>query len=219
MTGSVGSSAASGAGAGATTTTASSGSGGATSSQSASASSSGSAIGCADGQREGFVDLATYPNIAACAGGWTTPGVLGNVAPSCGLQGGDDGPNPPGIGCAVSDLCAAGWHVCSSKGDVAAKSPSGCMGVAVPNAPAAFFVTAQSGSGAGLCDGNGANDLFGCGTIGIPPSATCAPLDRFSNDLCMALVAPWTCGTDNTAEAANVTKPGADAGGALCCRD
>ena len=34
-----------------------------------------SAVGCADGQREGFTDLAMYPDIAGCSGAWTIPGI------------------------------------------------------------------------------------------------------------------------------------------------
>jgi len=32
--------------------------------------------GCADGQREGFVDDVEYAAIAGCAGGWSIPGVM-----------------------------------------------------------------------------------------------------------------------------------------------
>src|SRR5262249_10188320 len=46
-----------------------------------------SAVGCADGQREGFRNLTTYPNIAGCSGAWTIPGIHGSnpgIAPACG---------------------------------------------------------------------------------------------------------------------------------------
>jgi hypothetical protein len=62
--------------------------------------------------------------------------------------------------------------------------------------------------------------VFGCGDLGIPPDVTtCAPLDRFSNDLCAALPPPWACGADAIAEANSVTKATSEAGGVLCCRD
>ena len=35
----------------------------------------GGAIGCADGQREGFANTSVFPNIAACSGGWSIPGI------------------------------------------------------------------------------------------------------------------------------------------------
>ena len=47
-----------------------------------------SAIGCADGTREGLIDGVAFPAIAACAGTWT-----GDVS-------------------AGAPLCAVGWHVC-----------------------------------------------------------------------------------------------------------
>src|SRR5262245_27652189 len=61
-------------------------------------------VGCADGQREGFVDLSAYPHIAACAGGWSAPGVIG-VTAACDHHAGDDGPDPSGVGCSAADLC------------------------------------------------------------------------------------------------------------------
>jgi len=33
-------------------------------------------VGCSDGTREGFHDMANWPNIAGCAGGWTSSGLL-----------------------------------------------------------------------------------------------------------------------------------------------
>jgi len=54
--------------------------------------------------------------------------------------------------------------------------------------------------------------------FGTAAAASCSPLDRFSNDRCVALGAPWSCGVDGAAEAANVTKSGPSGGGVLCCR-
>ena len=169
---------------------------------------------CADGTREGFLDASTYPDIAACAGGFTVPGLLGTVA-TCGRKGGNDGPDPTGDGCAGA-------------GDAP---------------PGSFFATGQSGPGCDVCAtgtqpdcGNNscqqgcapsptmANDVFGCGNVGdIPDPTSCAPLDRFGNNLCAALPPPWSCPMDpagaDVSEALLVTKPGADGGGVLCCRD
>lgn len=194
-------------------------------------------IGCADGAREGFLAIGTYPAIAACSGGFHVPGLLGGLSAKCGLGGGDDGPNPDGVGCSAADLCATGWHVCASAAEVAALSPTGCAG----SAPAGglFFATRQSSPGCGLCamgsvaaPGCGAcecvsdclqtdltsNDVFGCGSLGAVPD-DCGVLDRFSNNNCGSLSPPWSCTSDGCTEAHAVTKPGPSAGGVLCCRD
>ncbi len=215
--------------------------------------------GCADGQREGFVDDETFPDIAGCSGGWSVPGVMpfnpgtapdcpsiktfDTVTPACNRQGGDDGPNPNGAGCDVADLCQAGWHVCESSDDVTKHSPSGCTGATKNGNPSRFFVTRQSSNGCALCatgggsgsNCNGAsctpgcaesarttNDLFGCGNFGQPnPDLTCNPLDRYSNNVCTALQANWSCPDDGSGlcEAFTVVHHGAAFGGVLCCRD
>jgi hypothetical protein len=139
--------------------------------------------------------------------------------PACNLGAGDDGNNASGNGCNVADLCAVGWHVCDSAMDVMDSHQGGCTGVTVNNDPNLFFATRQSGPGFGDC-GNGANDLFGCGNWGAGIFGNgCAPLDLFSNDLCVDLGGPWQCGNDGEQEANNVTKTDATVGGVLCCRD
>jgi hypothetical protein len=177
-------------------------------------------VGCADGQREGFLDIAAYPDIAACSGGFALPGVIGLSTPACGRTAGDDGANPDGTGCNALDLCAVGFHICSSSAEVSLDSSTGCTGAAVGTDPV-FFITAQSASGSRICVPIGVDDVFGCGTLGSRPvnNSNCAPLDRWSTNLCMALTAPWDCGTDQTSEASHVVKRGASAGGVLCCHD
>jgi hypothetical protein len=174
-------------------------------------------VGCADGQREGFLDVAAYPNIAACDGGFQVPGIVGLTGPACGRAGGDDGARPDGSGCNVEDLCSVGFHVCASATEVGAKSTTGCIG-AVAVTPSVFYLTLQSGFGQQKC-GPGTNDVFGCGNIGFRPSQGCGVLDRASGDLCAGLIAPWTCGSDLIGEALNVAKPGSAAGGVLCCKN
>lgn len=164
-------------------------------------------IGCADGSREGFVDLGTYPNLAACSGAWDVPGAF-HSAPTCGREAGNGGANANGLGCNVEDLCAGGWHVCYGPDDidirtggrgcddaVAADYPqhgSGTTNIAHPPG-AAFFMTRTSGSGTGNCDEvvNGFpqsfNDIFGCGNMGAPPQANCYPLNRFGHNQCSSL--------------------------------
>jgi hypothetical protein len=212
------------------------------SSSSVASSSSGSggapATGCSDGTREGFVDEMLYPAIAGCSGGWTVPGILVSK-PTCARLAGNSSANPKGTGCSTEDLCAAGFHVCAGAVEVAQKSPTGCKGAAL--AGALFFATRQGSTGCAICTlgqnsdpaaCNGcncamgcapnpttANDVFGCGTLGQAPLAACGTLDRFSNDLCGALGAPWSCGNDGCNEANAVTKPAPDGGGVLCCAD
>jgi hypothetical protein len=166
--------------------------------------------GCSDGQREGYIGS---PNIAACSGGWSVPGVT-VASPSCNHNAGDDSANPAGTGCSVADLCEVGWHVCAGSAEVVSKSDGlNCNGDLL-----GFFATRQSGPGWAIC-GAGNNDLFGCGSIGATPGPSCGVLNRFSNDLCINLGAPWSCGSDGYQEAANVTKNGSAGGGVLCCRD
>ena len=175
--------------------------------------------GCSDGEREGFVDSATYPRIAGCSGGWKRTGVRWSLDPSQERVAGDDSVDPEGDdenGASVADLCALGWHVCESAADVAASSPDGCAGVG--DTAGLFFATRQSGPGDGEC-GDGANDLFGCGTVGSTNvKASCAPISRCSNNLCSSLSAEWDCGEGAYTEADEVIKTGPAGGGVLCCQ-
>ncbi|MBM4371044.1 MAG: hypothetical protein FJ098_05285 [Deltaproteobacteria bacterium] len=152
--------------------------------------------GCADGAREGFLDADTYTHIAGCAGAWSLPGITPDtVQPACGLQGGDDGPKPEGGGCSSHDLCAAGWHVCSTWQEVAQKSPTGCAGATPPDAKpkSLFFAIRQPSFNGSVCGewGDGFNDVFGCGNLGagLGPDKGCGPLDRV-----LASTQPDTCG-------------------------
>jgi hypothetical protein len=176
-------------------------------------------VGCSDATREGYTPAATYPNIAACAGAWSIPGLQPPTTktPACSRGSGNSGVNATGAGCNVSDLCQGGWHVCESSAEVLQKSNgAGCAPAATPGL---FFATRQSGAGGATC-GPGANDLFGCGGVGAAPApGACVPLDRFSNDLCSALPAGWSCGLDAFQEANNVTHTNGNDGGVLCCRD
>jgi hypothetical protein len=176
-------------------------------------------VGCSDGTREGFTPASTFRNIAACAGGWSIAGLLAPATktPACSRASGNGSVNPTGAGCTVADLCQVGWHVCESAAEVMAKTGgAGCAGAATAGF---FFATRQSGPGAAQC-GAGANDVFGCGGVGIAPDpVTCAPLDRFSGDLCANLPAGFACGADGLEEANNVTHGNSTDGGALCCRD
>jgi hypothetical protein len=69
------------------------------------------AVGCADGQREGFADLTKFPDIAGCLGVWDGEMTLrkGKTSKACG----DD----LEICGSPSDVCAVGWHLCGRDGD------------------------------------------------------------------------------------------------------
>jgi hypothetical protein len=142
-------------------------------------------VGCADGEREGFVDDKAWPQIAGCSGAWDEPGITpDDVAQTCGGKGGDDGEHKDGKGCSSPDLCATGWHVCKGWQEVAQKSPTGCAG-ATPTGAAPkslLFAMRQPSENGSVCGdwGDGFNDVFGCGNLGhtLSPEKSCGPLDR-----------------------------------------
>jgi hypothetical protein len=223
-----------------------------------------SVVGCADGTREGFVDIAANPAIAGCSGGWSVPGVMlqdpgtapkcptvptfDTQSPACGRSGGNDGPNPDGQGCSVADLCADGWHVCTSSADVESHAPAGCAAATLADDPPLFFVSRQSSNGCCVCASGTrtdsdcdslecttgcaqtadiSNDVFGCGNFGEPSGGTdpfvdCGPLDRSTSNQCAFLQgSSWSCDDDGSGlcEAFVLVHGAADYGGALCCRD
>jgi hypothetical protein len=93
-------------------------------------------VGCADGQREAFVDAAAFPGVAGCIAEWT--GTASLRAPGTGATCGDDtGPCP-----APADACAPGWHLCGSSGSVAEVAAIG--GDACETAGGGRFVAAMS---------------------------------------------------------------------------
>lgn len=152
------------------------------------------ATGCADGAREGFVDVSAFPDIAGCSGGFTIPGVMAanpgtaptcpsvvtydTVTPACNRMGGDDGLNPSGTDCNVADLCAAGWHVCATASDIESHSPTGCEGATQATDPPLFFVSRQPSTGCGIC-ATGTNT--GCNSASC--ATDCAPTELTANDL------------------------------------
>jgi len=174
-------------------------------------------MGCADGNREALADEVAYPDIAACAGGFQVPGVR-MQAPLCDRGAGNFGRWPDGMGCTIEDLCAEGWHVCATRGEVAEAGLSACDDEEWGEQ---FFVTGQSGEGSNTCNDTGTDDVFGCGGVGYSniDQGSCAPLNRSTSNLCVKLAGPWDCGMDSSDEVANLSKTGADYGGALCCRD
>lgn len=180
--------------------------------------------GCSDGSREGFRDFGTWPMIAGCAGAFDQPGVLGAMAErrTCNSLAGNGNSNSLGKNCSVADLCAPSWHVCRGPADVFLHSPGGCESCVLPG-ELRFFVAAGGASVMGICtaDAQVANDIHGCGGLGEPEDATCAPMSRrmgFAD--CAATGSVWTCGGagDSLQEALLVRKSGPVQGGVLCCK-
>lgn len=199
-------------------------------------------VGCSDGVREGFVSQTTYPDIAACAGGWKVPGLvtisggttITDQVDRCGNVAGDDSANPTGNGCTGEDLCAVGWSVCANQATVAAKAGgnSACTNIGTSVAAPYLFATRQRSQGSYICDisldPRGANDVYGCGSSNFGfPLSNCGPLNRVTDDNCtnVATGTAWACNDNNPADAgsirelADVTKPSAANGGVLCCRN
>jgi hypothetical protein len=181
--------------------------------------------GCSDGSREGFRSVDIWPDIAGCAGAFDQPGILGAMAKqrTCNSLAGDTNSNVLGIHCSAADLCAPSWHPCRGPADVAVHSPSGDCESCVPAGEQRFFITAVAASSMGVCspDAQASNDLHGCGGLGEPEDATCAPLSRrmgFAD--CLGTKGVWSCGgqADSMQEARLVRKTGTTLGGVLCCR-
>jgi hypothetical protein len=181
-------------------------------------------LGCADGTREGFTQVADWPGIAGCSGGWSVPGLLSDDAatPRCGRAAGNTGTNPSGFGCSAADLCADGWHVCRGPDEVARASPTQCEG-AIAYGPPVFFAARAGASEGGFCvpSPGGTNDVHGCGAFGTIADPSCAPFDRRIGFADCAATRRWRCGTiaDRAREASIVTKAGWEEGGVLCCKD
>jgi hypothetical protein len=170
-------------------------------------------IGCADGQREAFVDAAAYSTIAGCLASWN--GAQSMRAPRTGAACGDDG-SP----CAVpGDACAAGWHVCGDGGAMAdlrqisgaecesagggrfsaavshCISQSGCQ---YDPAPAAIYPCFESGwCSEPVCCGADCGEFGSC-RDGAWPNATHIPVGQDQG-----------CGATLSQRA----------GGVLCCRN
>jgi len=170
-------------------------------------------VGCADGNREGFVSLTMYSNIAGCNGGWSVGGVTrSDLAPTCNRAAGNSGSNVEGSGCSAADLCASGWHVCRGKSEVAAKAPGGCTDAAPASAPdkSLFFAVQQNSTQNSVCDSSSnGNDVFGCGNLGtlLTGDKNCGPLTRVLASMSAGScgfneaeppLGPWTCSGDSS---------------------
>ena len=176
-------------------------------------------IGCSDGTREYLTNPNQHPRIAGCQGAWDVPGVTSPAAAACGrMSGNDNMANPLGSGCSISDLCSAGWHVCSTAVEVSAHLAGEC-----PKTYAAdeLWIARQTVGLNNTCDGSGeGNNVFGCGAIGVDTDPSCLPLNK------MLIYPPcetdpiWRCGPDSEGEGDSMVKlDPSKAGGVLCCAD
>lgn len=167
-------------------------------------------IGCADGAREGFDDPTTWPRLAACAGGWTVPGIdtpAVSVAECDGI-GDDSVANAAGTGCAAANLCAAGWHVCVTSGEVVAR-----LGAGSCDTQPSFFATRQPATLVGVCAATGPG-VAGCGSSG-ELLTSCGPLGVHAGADCSMLAGDsfaCTSGMPRT-----TLTHGDVVGGVLCC--
>ena len=145
-----------------------------------------STVGCKSGERAAFE---TATEIAACSGAWTSPGVE------------------------TAGLCADGWHICKDSADAAVHGVSaGCD--TVPSGM--FFATLQGSSKNDVCDGNGDDDIFGCGVDIGSVLGSCGNLNRAMGTF-SGPPGEWSF-TDGAHELSTATK-GPGNGGVLCCLD
>jgi hypothetical protein len=180
------------------------------------------AVGCADGEREGYVDASRFPDIAACAG---PAGGLDLRAAPIGIPCGDDVtssvPGPVPVQClSAGDFCARGWHVCMRSGD-ADEIPSliddeDCLGDV---AGRGTFVAAAShcsaiGANGGTCE---YREPLPCSTRGACAEPVCCGTDC-AFGMCVDGVYPAGTATvpDTNFGCANVNPA---VTGVLCCRD
>lgn len=199
----------------------------------------GSSAGCADGTREAFTSVTTFPTIAGCAGGFSEPGLFPPPArvggTACADSGNSSLSNATGTTCSATDLCSVGWHLCRGGEVPRATGGTACAATTFP--AGSFFAASMAGPGCDHCASltntrtgctNSAclsdcretsdltNGLFGCGAGRA--SVSCE-LAATAGDLCADVPGGgWVC-PFATSEAADVTKTTPNGGGVLCCRD
>jgi hypothetical protein len=180
-------------------------------------------IGCADGERDAFVQIVGSFHVAGCAGGWSEPGL--RRAPTSCAGTGDDSNNPSGQGCAAANLCAGGWHICLADVEVERTVMPGTACSSVLDV-AGFWVTQKSTANGIDCSTSGTNDLYGCGVAQGLKLSTCNTIDKQTIDHCSGLTDEWQCRSAPTAQPDDgdfeldlVRKLAPSGGGVLCCRD
>lgn len=172
------------------------------------------AIGCSDGQREGFADLSRFPNIAGCVGAWQGRKKL--TADGTGKSCGDDGE-----ACASpADLCAPGWHLCSKDGNTAdIKDRVSAQQCEKEAGPGRFVAAMSHGQVARICPPPpGPHTRFPCMERGICAEPVCCG-DACTFGACKDAV--WTGKTRISRASPNGCGSALSRfhGGVLCCRD
>lgn len=171
---------------------------------------------CTNGIKARTADDKKLPRVAFCPAAFLEPGT--QAPPQCANAPGPDGVSLDGkkTNCALSDNCAAGWHVCNDadlvNGGLTTQSCADAKGFYISRQPGAPGGTAAS------CGISGDGVVLGCGGGNMVGRATtCNVLDR-------ALVLPFDCtaardecrigSPGSTITRADASKPG----GVLCCK-
>jgi len=167
--------------------------------------------------------------------------------PRCNRAAGNTGTNKAGTGCAASDICSSGWHICTDYNDVNINTNNkGCTDCGNSVSGDYLFLSRQSSNGCGHCaEGTSvdsakcnsiacldgclqseaiSNDVFGCGNYGSPTGTSCPPFNYFGNNFCGAISSRgWACtspqDTVGICETYTVTHSNPTNGGVLCCKD
>jgi hypothetical protein len=105
-----------------------------------------SSVGCSDGTREGFVDVARFADIAGCESSWAGAPSLraATTGTACG--------NDLGICSVPADACAVGWHVCLDTGDPLDLSTRATAAECLGAGPGTFAAASSHCHSIGPCD-------------------------------------------------------------------
>lgn len=168
-------------------------------------------VGCSDGEREGFVDRTSFPDIAGCSASWAgTPSL--RAAPTDSPCGDDGGPCS-----APSDACAAGWHVCLASGDPADLSIRITGGDCAAAGTGAFVAAASHCVSIAPCD---YTPPLPCLAVAVCAEPVCCGSGCNTGTVCRAGVfaAPQTMIADDRPNGC-AALPSGIATGVLCCAD
>jgi hypothetical protein len=158
--------------------------------------------GCSDGAREGFTDIAAFPDIASCEASWPIQGLRGSLSGvACGndLDSECNGPR---------DACAEGWHICAFNGfpdDVRDRATGSECASAVAG-DGVFVIASDYDDGTGACD----DTPFDCSPARV---AMCC------GSGCETAVISCIWPTDTGAVTGTFCSSVSDADGVVCCRD
>eukprot|EP00163_Fabomonas_tropica_P033626 TRINITY_DN8938_c0_g2_i4.p1 TRINITY_DN8938_c0_g2~~TRINITY_DN8938_c0_g2_i4.p1 ORF type:complete len:1454 (+),score=333.76 TRINITY_DN8938_c0_g2_i4:207-4568(+) len=171
-----------------------------------------SAFGCADGTREDFTDISTYPRIAACSASWSVPG-MAPVGATCNYQSGNSVKEGNPSACSVLDACAPGWHVCKSPSEVDSLSSAGKCASANE-----LYLTQGTNALDASCAVHGTSAVRACGT-GITAVAADSCTGASAGIALDSLSFPWAVRGSSFDLAKNLIKRSTESnsGGVMCC--